>query len=632
MESGEIYQDFLREYQLLLENEKRRLNFVSEKPSNVTDEVAGHTSVIDETGKNIVEDEKTTEIENTVVKEQQIIQEDPKDAKCDNHKRTKMMEQWITDSFYTSFPSFSKQERNANQLADDRREDYKKYLAEVSNKKLLDAARGGRRRTDEYSESESTLSKPPQTARDRLLFDLKHTELTHNFHSPDAIDDRNQKVAMDRARRKVELQQELIKQIEDKKLQIEKIRAKEKEDEEMLQRRLENQMKALHMADELKKVNKEKVLSSDPISRTYTTTNAGPRRNINTHIDEFKAVNGSSAPENSLRNDVNLNSDRQIYKFFSNSAPHSDGHLNYYNQPVGFNNMTITNPYLHHISTAAHNPTQHCNRCRRVVPILCSSCCPNDLNPSFFCCYQCNLLQNMDSCNNCRREWITSWNHHGGVERGRFNVHHHRDSHRPQILEITYQDHSSQTNGSTTSPPSKRDSITVRSETPDTNGNLSNHKTHNNNHQTMTHSDKMVGMGTTVLPNIPESVSLSREDELLELKRRNDILIAKFARNYGSLRNRKSIPKETTTTSTQHTDDSFPLPLMREDHFTRKSFRRSDAEAKPQNSQAVRKLECKWEIPVVQRQVITNNPGTVLTQVGAIGKQLQLEKLNFGDE
>ncbi len=42
------------------------------------------------------------------------------------------MEQWVTDSFYTSFPSFKKQDLNANRLADDRREDYRKYLAEVS--------------------------------------------------------------------------------------------------------------------------------------------------------------------------------------------------------------------------------------------------------------------------------------------------------------------------------------------------------------------------------------------------------------------------------------------------------------------------------------------------------------------
>lgn len=330
------------------------------------------------------------------------------------------------------------------------------------------------------------------------------------------------------------------------------------------------------------------VLIPNPINRMSTTKSTEPTRDIERHIDEFKADDNSPARQNRFRNNDNANSDRQIYKFFSNSAPHNDGHLNYYNQPVGFNNnMTITNPYLHHISTAAHNPAQHCNRCRRVVPI---PCCHNDPNPSYFCCYQCNLLQNVDSCNNCRRVWMPSWNYHGDVDRGRFNTH-HRDNH-PQILEITYPDHSSQTNNSTTPPPFKGDSIqAMRPVSPDTSRNASTHTTQNHSH--LTHSDKMVGIGTSMLPNIPESVSLSKEDEMLELKRKNDILIAKHAQNYGSLRNRKSFPKETTPPR-HTTDDSFPLPLMREHLTTRTSSRGPDA--RHLSSQAVSRLEYKWEV------------------------------------
>lgn len=74
------------------------------------------------------------------------------------------------------------------------------------------------------------------SARNKLLDDLKHSKFAHNFHSPDAIEERNQKVAIERTRRKTELQQELIKQIEEKKLEIEKLRAKEKEEDELLER------------------------------------------------------------------------------------------------------------------------------------------------------------------------------------------------------------------------------------------------------------------------------------------------------------------------------------------------------------------------------------------------------------
>lgn len=81
---------------------------------------------------------------------------------------------------------------------------------------------------------------PPEklklTARDKLLDDLKHSDLSFNFHNPDAIQDRNQKVAIERTRKKVELQEVLKRQIEEKKLKIEKLRAKEKEEDELLQR------------------------------------------------------------------------------------------------------------------------------------------------------------------------------------------------------------------------------------------------------------------------------------------------------------------------------------------------------------------------------------------------------------
>lgn len=47
-----------------------------------------------------------------------------------------MKDQWVTDSFYTSFPSFKKQDLKQNTLADDRRDDYRKYLAEVSRNSI----------------------------------------------------------------------------------------------------------------------------------------------------------------------------------------------------------------------------------------------------------------------------------------------------------------------------------------------------------------------------------------------------------------------------------------------------------------------------------------------------------------
>lgn len=301
-----------------------------------------------------------------------------------------------------------------------------------------------------------------------------------------------------------------------------------------------------------------------------------PRRDLENNIEVDKYVDCS--PENRTKSDFVANRDRQIYKFFSNSAPHNDCQVNYLNRPVGFNHhLSMIEPQRHHISTAI--PNQHCNRCRRLLPILCNSCYRSDLNPSCYCCYQCNLLQNMDSCNNCRRAWVQSWNHYNGdVERYGANIY-QRDN-RPQILEITYQDHSSKTDRST-SP------IIESTHSFDSNSSSLSHKTQHDKQSSTTHSDKII---ETMSSNVPDTVSLSKDDEILELKRKNDMLIAKYAQNYGSLRKRKSILKETNS---QFIDDSFPLPLMRE-HLTTSSSKGADNEKTQPNN--VRKLEYKWEV------------------------------------
>lgn len=320
------------------------------------------------------------------------------------------------------------------------------------------------------------------------------------------------------------------------------------------------------------------MLASNPVKETIRSRDPIPRRDFENNIDAY--MSGDGSPENRIKSDTNANNDRQIYKFFSNSAPHN---VNYYNHPVGLNNMSIVDPQLHHISNI-HNPTQHCSRCRRLVPMSCDSCCRNDFNPSYFRCYRCNLLQNMDVCDNCRRAFVQSWNHNGDLERG-INISYQRD-HRPQILEITYQDHASQAQLSTSPHKDYRNKAT-QSESPDSSRYSVNSKTQHDHHSPLTNSNKIVGMETT-LSNVPEAVSLSKEHELLELKRKNDILIAKFARNYGSLRKRKPVLKEPNP---QFSDDSFPL--MRE-HLTTTSSR--DLGKAQENSQAVRKLEYKWEV------------------------------------
>lgn len=90
MDPCEVYQDFLQQYHLLLEAEKRRLNIVSDKSNNVTEAVETVSSGIidetDETSCQIVEDNKSPEIGKGVVEQEQHVVHE-RDAECDDRKQ-----------------------------------------------------------------------------------------------------------------------------------------------------------------------------------------------------------------------------------------------------------------------------------------------------------------------------------------------------------------------------------------------------------------------------------------------------------------------------------------------------------------------------------------------------------------
>lgn len=115
-------------------------------------------------------------------------------------------------------------------------------------------------------------------------------------------------------------------------------------------------------------------------------------------------------------------------------------------------------------------------------------------------------------------------------------------------------------------------------------------------------------------------------DSLEELKRITDEKIAKFIKNYGELPSPKPFKKKSIDI------DEFPIPLHVEQSKSpiEEEFRRDSIES---NSPAFKMLETKWDIPVVQRNTIKENDNNVcvLTQVGAFKKQLQLDQFEFDD-
>lgn len=105
-----------------------------------------------------------------------------------------------------------------------------------------------------------------------------------------------------------------------------------------------------------------------------------------------------------------------------------------------------------------------------------------------------------------------------------------------------------------------------------------------------------------------------------------DERIANYVRNYGDLRGKKSRP---VIVERAIVDDPYPMPLMR-DYWPPRHESRHNHQA-PEQSPAVKMLDSKWTIPAVEKNtmVTTKKPIRVLTQLGAVRRQLQMEKLNL---
>ncbi|XP_040154201.1 uncharacterized protein LOC120895167 isoform X1 [Anopheles arabiensis] len=210
------------------------------------------------------------------------------------------MEQWVSDTFFSYFPSFNKKQKEKKTvLSRTRQQEYQEYLKNVNfianaipevttkhqqymQKYGTGKSPGGTEATNEKGTGNAPTSPPagagtgpgggatgqPQvrfgkslvaegnsnyrkgSPREKLIQDLAHTDLPTILNT-DTIDRRNRMLADEESRRKLEYQKELIKQIEEKRKEVERLREKEKLEEEMLTSRLEQQLKTMQLEEQL---------------------------------------------------------------------------------------------------------------------------------------------------------------------------------------------------------------------------------------------------------------------------------------------------------------------------------------------------------------------------------------------
>uniref|UniRef100_A0A182WLE2 Uncharacterized protein n=1 Tax=Anopheles minimus TaxID=112268 RepID=A0A182WLE2_9DIPT len=278
------------------------------------------------------------------------------------------MEQWVSDTFFSYFPSFNKKQKEQKTvLSRTRQQEYQEYLKnipEVTTKHQQYMQKYGTGKppgTETTNEKGTGTTSPPPVAsasqqpqvrfgkslvaeanthfrkgspREKLIQDLAHTDLPTILNT-DTIDRRNRMLADEESRRKMEYQKELIKQIEEKRKEVERLREKEKLEEEMLTSRLEQQLKTMQLEEQLEheRLRSEKVriaTEQNHIRRLQLLANLeNDHKLYNPYDGQRKAFseNGAKvappAAASATANGGSFSSGDErakVYRYFSNSA------------------------------------------------------------------------------------------------------------------------------------------------------------------------------------------------------------------------------------------------------------------------------------------------------------------------
>ncbi|XP_062542120.1 uncharacterized protein LOC134210116 isoform X2 [Armigeres subalbatus] len=292
------------------------------------------------------------------------------DEAVSSPKQQDEMEKWVSDTFYSYFPSFNKIENDKkSMLSRARQADYQEYLKNIPQvttkhqqymEKYGDQAAQTQTATEKgtntginppapatkhYLSPTAQTSSPSQiptirktlasdtgagsyvrkgSPREKHMQDLVHTDLSAILNT-DTVDRRNRMLAEEESRRKLEYQKELIKQIEEKRKEVERLREKEKLEEEMLTSRLEQQLKTMQLEEELEreKMRSEKIRIANEQNHIRRLQLLSKLENdhkvFNPYDDQRKTLseNGKEVYLDPLQQKPEK---EKVYRYFSNSA------------------------------------------------------------------------------------------------------------------------------------------------------------------------------------------------------------------------------------------------------------------------------------------------------------------------
>lgn len=445
-------------------------------------------------------------------------------------------------------------------------------------------------------------------------------------------------ITQETRKKKLEYNRDLLEQIELKKKETERLKAKEKEDDERLTRKLEEQLKRVMLEEQ-----KEKEKMQRYQSRQVNQSSLVPKLEKDV-ISRTKRSEGRKALSENGKEDLIApkKSDKDLYKYFTNSARETQHLRNVrYNPYLGIDDLSTTSPQ----SSTLNRPVEpHWKRypAEMEEPIYstCSHHGHDDKSEAEENSLVCSTCQSQLICRNCDVDFCLKCRKRKKTERNRLTLgtspRKHNHSLRPRhqaLTETTEESEFEQEVDILIHSP-----IVVKSHSNPFSMNLGKSSVF---HPSRKHTDSKISVNFRngdVFVEQQSSIGANMD----EMKRITDEKLSKYAKNYSDLRSRRSRVLD---------EDTFPMPLIRENTSKMAAATATDNFPMEQNSPAFKTLETKWQvrtpmeapikqtptkisfqIPAVQKNTIAREPTNntrVLTQVGAFRKQLQLDQLEF---
>ncbi|XP_055605960.1 probable serine/threonine-protein kinase cdc7 isoform X2 [Uranotaenia lowii] len=528
--------------------------------------------------------------------------------------------------------------------------------------------------------------------REKLIQDLNHTDLSTILNT-DTIDRRNRLLAEvgptnsnsistqkyiptnergtlllnEESRRKLEYQRELIKQIEEKRKEVERLREKEKLEEEMLTSRLEQQLKTMQLEEELEreKQRSEKIRLTNEqnhIRRLQLLSKLENDHKLYNPYDDHRKTLSENGKEVYIDPAQTLSEDKEkVYRYFSNSAQ---------NVASGFLSSSISSEMEYDESSnesrASYERYQYCKNCRadidrsfmprdsrngghyhhkatpktqRKVDDHCLNCqkrleklcikCERVMKRS-------NKQRSSNLCNFCQQSADNSRLQREAQSELK------RQRHK-QLLRSLERDHEETHRGSV-SPPNPYKIIDIQYHESDNDQDLSvlnpvivrkNYRkpySMNIDKESLFHPSKKtpdpkvsvnIRNGEVFVDNKIKHIPVPVDDTMDDITTDEmDDRISKYVKHYNTLWMKRGNGSRKNNLQKQVSISSKLPPLSPPKVYI------SD---RPDNlkSEAMKNTEKKWDIPAVERTRLSPGSPRVLTQLGAIRKQLQLEQLQM---